>query len=99
MESFSLTWKEYQNVATGLFSNLSNDKDFADVTLVCTDNKQVHSHKVILNAGSSLFKEILSTNFQRQHALLYLKGRGQRHIVEDPGLYLQRRNRCGSSDP
>ena len=74
MESFSLTWKEYQNVATGLFSNLSNDKDFADVTLVCTDNKQVQSHKVILNAGSSLFKEILSTNFQRKHALIYLKG-------------------------
>ena len=73
METFALTWKDYQNVATGLFEGLFNDTDFTDVTLVCADNKQTKSHKAILSSCSSLFKEILSANVH-QHPLIYLKG-------------------------
>ena len=72
MEIFALTWKDYQNVATRMFGDLFNDKDFTDVTLVCADNKQTKSHKVILSSCSSLFKQILSS-INHQHPLIYLK--------------------------
>ena len=73
METFDLTWRDYQNVATGMFGDLFNDKDFTDVTLVCADSKQTKSHKVILSSCSTLFKEILSSNVH-QHPLIFLKG-------------------------
>ena len=53
--------------------DLFNDKDFTDVNLVCKDNKQIESHKVILSSCSPLFKQILSSNVH-QHPLIYLKG-------------------------
>ena len=46
----SVTWKEYENVATRMFQSLFADKDFTDVTLVCADNKQTKSHKAILSS-------------------------------------------------
>ena len=73
MEKFALTWKEYENVATGMFQSLFADKDFPDVTLVCADNNQTKSHKALLSACSEFFQEILSAN-NHQHPMIYLKG-------------------------
>lgn len=49
------------------------DTEFADVTLVCEDGKQVEAHKVILASGSSLFLDILRRN-KHQHPLIYMRG-------------------------
>ena len=73
METFALTWKDYKNVATGMFSNLFNDKDFTDVTLVCEDGKQVEAHKVILANSSPFFQNLLRKN-KHIHPLIYMRG-------------------------
>ena len=49
------------------------DTDFADVTLVCGNNKSVKAHKAILSGSSSFFRNILLGN-PHTHLLLYLKG-------------------------
>ena len=55
------------------FSSLVNDSNFSDVTLVCSDAKQIKAHKVILGGSSPFFRAILLNN-PHQHPLIYLKG-------------------------
>ena len=50
-----LQWNDFQNNARNAFRNLREDKDFADVTLVCDDGQQVAAHKVILAASTPIF--------------------------------------------
>ena len=45
-----------------VFSELFTTKLFADITLVCDDNTQFKVHKFILNAFSSVFKNILAND-------------------------------------
>ena len=47
------------------------DSDFCDVTLVCSDGKQILAHKVILSAGSEFFQGLLKQN-RHPHPLIYL---------------------------
>jgi len=57
-------------------TNLGDFKDgqeFADVTLVCDENKQLKAHKVVLSSCSEFFRNILVNN-PHQHPLLYLTG-------------------------
>ena len=49
------------------FANLKEDKEFADVTLVCEDDQQVEAHKVILAASSPFFENILKKNRHPTH--------------------------------
>ena len=72
-EKLCLQWNDFGNNISSAFGDLRDDKDFTDVTLVCADNKQIESHKVILSSCSPLFKQILSSNVH-QHPLIYLKG-------------------------
>ena len=72
-EKLCLQWNDFRDNISSSFGNLRDDKDFTDVTLVCADNKQIESHKVILSSCSPLFKQILSSNVH-QHPLIYLKG-------------------------
>ena len=53
-EKLCLKWNEFQENAISIFGTLREDREFADVTLVCEDGQQVEVHKVIL-ASSSLF--------------------------------------------
>ena len=50
---------------------LFEDSDFCDVTLVCSDGKQIQAHKVILSAGSEFFQSLLKQN-RNAHPLIYL---------------------------
>ena len=38
---------------------LSKDADLCDVTLVCEEDKQIESHRIILSAGSPFFSTVL----------------------------------------
>ena len=61
-----------QNLFSGAFRELREDKDFFDVTLAC-DDEQLQAHKVILSACSPFFRTVLRRN-RHEHPLLYLKG-------------------------
>ena len=50
---------------------LFEDSDFCDVTLVCSDAKQIRAHKVILSAGSEFFRSLLKQN-NHNHPLIFL---------------------------
>ena len=72
-EKLCLQWNDFKDNAIGAFASLSQDKDFADVTLACEDGEQVEAHKVILAASSPLFQNLLSRN-KHAHPLIYMRG-------------------------
>ena len=73
METFNLNWNQFPgNIMTNLKS-FKDGQEFADVTLVCDEDKQVKAHKVILSSCSDLFRNILLNN-PHQHPLVYLAG-------------------------
>ena len=72
-EKLCLKWNDFQeHVSTG-FTNLRDDKEFTDVTLVCADGEQVDAHKLILSASSPFFRGVLSKN-KHTHPLIYMRG-------------------------
>merc|ERR1712179_129206 len=75
-ENFNLAWNEFDKCTSLAFRDLLSETDFADVTLVCDDDKQFTAHKVVLSACSSFVKRILLRN-PHQKPLLYM--RGMRH--------------------
>jgi len=68
-----LKWNEFQENAISTFGTLREDREFADVTLVCEDGQQVEVHKVILASSSPFFLNILKRN-KHPHPLIYLRG-------------------------
>ena len=66
------------------FTDFSSNKILTDVTLVCDDKVKIEAHRIILCAGSSMFKEFFIDNLH-PHPMLYLKGVKHqilRHILE-----------------
>ena len=72
-ECFNLSWRDFETCTSNVFKELLNDELFADVTLVCEDNKQIKAHKAILSSSSTFFKNIFINN-PHPHPLIYLKG-------------------------
>ena len=62
-----LKWNDFQENVNTSFANLKEDKEFADVTLVCEDDQQVEAHRVILAASSPFFENILKKNRHPTH--------------------------------
>ena len=71
-EKFCLRWNDFESNISVAFSELREEKDFFDVTLVCNED-QIQAHKVILSACSPFFRSILKRN-PHAHPLIYLKG-------------------------
>ena len=57
----------------GIFRDLGEERNFADVTLVSDDQIQTPAHKVVLSACSPVLKALLVNN-PHSHPLLYLRG-------------------------
>ena len=57
---------------TSLVQSIKEENEFHDVSLACED-KQVRAHKVILAAGSSKLRSILTSN-PHPHPVIYLYG-------------------------
>ena len=72
-EKFALKWNDYQSNWNKALSELRNDDDFSDVTLVSDDKKKFSAHKILLSSCSSVFKFILKEN-KHANSLLYLGG-------------------------
>ena len=58
-DKFNLSWNDFEHCTRNSFRELINEHEFADVTLVSNDDKQVKAHKVILSSCSPVFKNIL----------------------------------------
>ena len=78
-ESFFLTKNNYEESTKSIFKSLLTDVEFTDVTLACSDNKQVKGHKAILGASSSFFRNIFQRN-SATNLVLYLKGITQKDL-------------------
>ena len=73
-EKYNLTWHSYADNWREIIGEMMETKDFADVTLVCDDMKQIKAHRNILSACSPLLKNILKIDPQNHHPMLFLKG-------------------------
>ena len=58
---------------------LFQNKVLTDITLVCDDKVTIEAHKVVLSAGSNLFRDFLSNN-THSHPLMFLKGIKHFHL-------------------
>ena len=57
---WGLFWTEFSKKLGGNWRTfLRKDADFCDVTLVCKEDKQIKSHRIILSAGSPFFSTVL----------------------------------------
>ena len=65
------------------FGDLFKNNVLTDVTLVCDDKIRIEAHRIVLCAGSTMFRDLL-VDTAKQHPLLYLKGIKTEHL--DPLL-------------
>ena len=68
----SLSWQSFTEHTNDLFYELLTNRSFADVTLVCDDQKKFKAHKFILQACSPVFKNLLED--ENSNAVIYLRG-------------------------
>jgi len=71
-EQFCLRWNDFHANITSAFSDIRDDDDFLDVTLVC-DGDIVRAHKLVLSACSPLFRVMLKKNSHPQ-PMIFLRG-------------------------
>ena len=79
-EQLSVRWDEFQQNVRASFKELREDREFADVTLVCQDGKQFEVHKNILAASSPFFLDIFRAR-KHPHPLVYLSGMKSQILV------------------
>ena len=72
-EKMCLQWNDFKDNVNIVFGTLRDNKDFADVTLVCEDGKQLDAHKAILATSSPFFQNILARN-KHSHPIIYMRG-------------------------
>ena len=70
---FTLHWETFTNYTREIFNDLSSSGDFADVTLICDDQRQIEAHRIVLSACSEVFKNILKANSHKTPSI-YLRG-------------------------
>ena len=56
-DKFCLKWNDFETNVSKSFGILRNEEYLHDVTLVCDDNSQVSTHKLVLSACSEYFKD------------------------------------------
>ena len=79
-EKFCLKWNDFQQNIVNTFKDLRSDSDFSDVTLVLDEDHQIESHKLVLNACSPFFKNLLKTH-KHPHPMIYMRGLKAKDLV------------------
>ena len=72
-ETFCLKWNNFEDNILGSWSSLRQEQEYCDVTLACDDGLISEAHKIVLSAGSELFREILRKS-KHPSPFIYLKG-------------------------
>ena len=70
-EKFNLTWNDFQTNVTRSFTQLRQETDLCDVTLISDDQTQVQAHRVVLSTCSEFFRSIFKRN-NHSNLVLYL---------------------------
>ena len=68
------SWHTYTDHLRDMLKEMMTSNDFADVTLVCDDKKEIKAHRNILSACSPVFKNMLKIDQQSNHPVIYLRG-------------------------
>ena len=74
MDVFNLTWKTFGKHLSQTVQDLLLDEKFANVTLVCDDQRQLRAHKFILSACSPVFRSVLMNHSAETNPLIILRG-------------------------
>ena len=70
-----LSWTGFSAKSPQTLKNISDEKEFTDVTLATDDGTQILAHQIILSSGSAFFKRILMMNKNHhQRPFLFLSG-------------------------
>ena len=72
-EKLYLKWDDFSENLCSTFSEIQDDQNLVDVTLVCDDGKQIEAHKLVLIAGSLFFKNLLRTKINTA-TIIYMRG-------------------------
>ena len=72
-EKFCLKWNDFETNIRDSFRELREEQDYFDVTLACDDGPTFEAQRIILSAGSQLFREIFRKS-KHQSPFVYLKG-------------------------
>ena len=78
-----LTSTDHAAQLVNTFGDLFKNNVLTDVTLICDDKIRIEAHRIVLCAGSTMFRDLL-VDTAKQHPLLYLKGIKTEHL--DPLL-------------
>jgi len=73
-EKSIFSWHTYTDHLRDMLKEMMTSNDFADVTLVCDDKKEIKAHRNILSACSPVFKNMLKIVQQSNHPVIYLRG-------------------------
>jgi len=72
-EKYCLKWNDFTSNLSSAFSELRDDEDFFDVTLL-TEESEIRCHKLILGACSPHFRQIIKRLTAVQNPAIYLRG-------------------------
>ena len=72
-EKLNLTWDTYSDHMREALKEMMSSSEFADVTLVTDDKKQIRAHRNILSACSPVFKNILQVE-SYSSPVIYFRG-------------------------
>uniref|UniRef100_A0A0K2UUW5 Putative LOC100167818 [Acyrthosiphon pisum] n=1 Tax=Lepeophtheirus salmonis TaxID=72036 RepID=A0A0K2UUW5_LEPSM len=79
LEHLCLRWNEYESNFKQGFSDLRENEELFDVTLI-SGSKIIKAHKVILSACSPIFRSIIASAPIQTHPLIYLRGINFDHL-------------------
>ena len=72
-EKFCFQWNDFHINTVSSYQQLRKNGDFSDVTLVCDEDQQTESHRIILSASSPFFNSVLKRN-KHSHPMIYMRG-------------------------
>ena len=72
-EKYNLNWHTYSDHLREMLHNMRISETLTDVTLVCDDQKQFKTHKIVLSACSTVFKNIIDS-LPQNTSVIYLRG-------------------------
>ena len=78
-DKYHFLWNDFSTHLSSMFRDLSQSSEYADVTLVSDDRKQIHAHKFVLSACSPVFKMMLGNN-ANQKPIIFLRGVNHQEI-------------------
>ena len=74
LQKYNVNWDTYSDHLQSILQQMLSSNEFADVTLVTDDDKQIKGHQNILSSCSPVFKKILQACNTNNHPVIYLRG-------------------------